>query len=210
MIAEATSVSGPSTAMKSRLGSAGASATMRREPGDGAGVSASGNACREPSATTTSVRSSSSRRRTSSCAAAMLPGRPKCEGTMPRTSSVPVRSAWTIANWSSASFLASVQTIRRRGGSTGECFNLFGDEVFADLFTDVGRRSVPPMIVAVVMVLQRIEGCSDREAVDRFSFDARWKYAAGGLAFDYPGFVHTVLVDMRDRLARSDRPDRIF
>jgi len=46
-----------------------------------------------------------------------------------------------------------------------ECFDLFGDEMFADLFTDVGRRSVPPMIVAVVMVLQRIEGCSDREAV---------------------------------------------
>jgi hypothetical protein len=36
-----------------------------------------------------------------------------------------------------------------------ECFTLFPDEVFADLFTDVGRRSVPPMIVAVVMVLQR-------------------------------------------------------
>jgi Transposase DDE domain/Transposase domain (DUF772) len=91
-----------------------------------------------------------------------------------------------------------------------ECFNLFPDEMFADLFTDVGRRSVPPMIVAVVMVLQRIEGLSDREAVDRFAFDARWKYAAGGLDFDYPGFVHTVLVDMRARLARSDRPDRIF
>jgi len=91
-----------------------------------------------------------------------------------------------------------------------ECFTLFPDEMFADLFTDVGRRSVPPMIVAVVMVLQRIEGCSDREAVDRFAFDARWKYAAGGLAFDYPGFVHTVLVDMRARLAASGRPDRIF
>lgn len=91
-----------------------------------------------------------------------------------------------------------------------ECFTLFSDEMFADLFTDVGRRSVPPMIVAVVMVLQRIEGCSDREAVDRFSFDARWKYAAGGLSFDYPGFAHTVLVDMRARLARSDRPERIF
>lgn len=36
-----------------------------------------------------------------------------------------------------------------------ECFTLFPDEMFADLFTDVGRRSVPPMIVAVVMVLQR-------------------------------------------------------
>ena len=91
-----------------------------------------------------------------------------------------------------------------------ECFILFPDEMFADLFDDVGRRSVPPMIVAVVMVLQRFEGCSDREAVDRFSFDARWKYAAGGLDFDYPGFVHTVLVDMRARLAGSARPDRIF
>jgi len=91
-----------------------------------------------------------------------------------------------------------------------ECFRLFPDELFADLFTDVGRRSVPPMIVAVVMVLQRIEGLSDREAVDRFAFDVRWKYAAGGLDFDFPGFVHTVLVDMRARLARSDRPDRIF
>ena len=93
---------------------------------------------------------------------------------------------------------------------TGSASSLFPDEMFADLFTDVGRRSVPPMIVAVVMVLQRIEGLSDREAVERFAFDARWKYAAGGLDFDYPGFVHTVLVDMRARLARSDRPDRIF
>ena len=91
-----------------------------------------------------------------------------------------------------------------------ECHRLFPDELFADLFTDVGRRSVPPMIVAVVMVLQRLEGCSDREAVDRFCFDARWKYAAGGLDFDYPGFVHTVLVDMRARLARSQAPGRIF
>jgi hypothetical protein len=91
-----------------------------------------------------------------------------------------------------------------------ECFELFPDEMFADLFTDVGRRSVPPMIVAVVMVLQRLEGCSDREAVDRFAYDLRWKYAAGGLDFDYPGFVHTVLVDMRARLAASEKPDRVF
>src|SRR3954451_8701765 len=82
--------------------------------------------------------------------------------------------------------------------------------MFADLFTDVGRRSVPPMIVAVVMVLQRFEGLSDRDGVERFAVDARWKNAAGGLDFDYPRFVHTVLVDMRARLARSVRPNRIF
>jgi hypothetical protein len=87
---------------------------------------------------------------------------------------------------------------------------LFPDDAFADLFRDVGRHSVPPRIVAVVMVLQRLDGLSDRDAVDRFTFDARWKYAAGSLQFSYPGFVHTVLVDMRARLSRSARPRRIF
>lgn len=91
-----------------------------------------------------------------------------------------------------------------------ECVNLFPDGLFADLFTDIGRRSVPPMVVAVVMVLQRFEGLSDREAVERFAFDLRWKFAAGGLDYDYPSFVHTVLVEMRARLARSERPRRIF
>jgi len=91
-----------------------------------------------------------------------------------------------------------------------ECHRLFPDEMFADLFTSVGRRSVPPRIVSVVMVLQRLGGLSDREAVEHFAFDLRWKYAAGGLDFDYPSFAHTVLVDMRARLAASDHPDRIF
>jgi hypothetical protein len=91
-----------------------------------------------------------------------------------------------------------------------ECHVLFPDELFADVFTSTGRRSVPPRIVAVVMVLQRLFGLSDREAVEAFEFDARWKYACGGLDFDYPGFVHTVLVDMRARLDRSERPRRIF
>ena len=52
-----------------------------------------------------------------------------------------------------------------------ECVPLFADVLFADLFADVGRRIVPPRIVAAVMVLQRLEGLSDREAVEGFSFD---------------------------------------
>jgi hypothetical protein len=81
------------------------------------------------------------------------------------------------------------------------------------LFSGKGRRSVPPSVVAVVMVLQRLEGLSDREAVDRFTFDARWRYAAGAGGWDgqrRTSFAHTVLVDMRERLRRSDRPDRVF
>ena len=65
---------------------------------------------------------------------------------------------------------------------------------------------MPPRIVAVVMVLQRYTGMSDREAADAFAFDARWKYAAGALDFDHPSFVHTVLGDMRERLRRTDSP----
>ena len=86
---------------------------------------------------------------------------------------------------------------------------LFPDESFADLFAEVGRDSVAPQIVATVLVLQRVEGLSDREAVDRFAYDLRWKYAAG-VDLDYPSFVHTVLVNMRARLRASKRPDRVF
>jgi len=90
---------------------------------------------------------------------------------------------------------------------------LFGDELFADLFSEQGRRSVPPSVVATVMVLQRLEGLSDREAVERYTFDARWRYGCGVGGYDRGGwgrFAHTVLVDLRERLRRSDRPDRVF
>ena len=46
-----------------------------------------------------------------------------------------------------------------------DAHRLFPDDAFADLLTTVGRRSIPPRIVAVVMVLQRLHGLSDREAV---------------------------------------------
>jgi Transposase DDE domain/Transposase domain (DUF772) len=90
---------------------------------------------------------------------------------------------------------------------------LFPDEMFADLFSERGRRSVPPSVVATVMVLQRLDGLSDREAVDRYAFDARWRYAAGVGGYGaggWAGFAHTVLVEMRARLRASARPDRIF
>ena len=49
--------------------------------------------------------------------------------------------------------------------------------------------------------------------VDRFAFDARWRYAAGVGGYDGDGwatFAHTVLVDMRARLAASKDPRRLF
>jgi hypothetical protein len=88
---------------------------------------------------------------------------------------------------------------------------LFPDEVFADLYAPrMGRPSVPPRIVATVMVLQKLFGLSDRDAVDAFAFDARWKWAAGNLDYDYPGFAHTVLVSTRARLRDAGDENRIF
>jgi hypothetical protein len=91
---------------------------------------------------------------------------------------------------------------------------LFPPELFADLFRATGRRSVPPSILAVVMVLQRLEGLSDREAADRFAFDVRWRYAAGVAdavaGEETASFASTVVVDFRARLRASADPDRIF
>ena len=103
---------------------------------------------------------------------------------------------------------SSIYAVLHREGD-----RLFPDEMFADLFSETGRRSVPPSVVATVMVLQRLEGLSDREAVERYSFDTRWRYAAGVGSYDCGGwasFAHTVLVDFRARLAGSADPRRIF
>ena len=87
---------------------------------------------------------------------------------------------------------------------------LFGDDYFADLFTDSvkGRPTIPARVVATVMLLQAHEGLSDREAVEHLSFDLRWK-AAAGLPIDAEAFHPTVLVGMRNRLRASDRPRRL-
>jgi len=87
---------------------------------------------------------------------------------------------------------------------------LFPDELFADLFpSGRGRPSVPADVIATVMVLQSLEGLSDREAAQAVRTDIRWKVAAG-LALDDEGFHPTVLTLWRNKLRASDRPQRIF
>ena len=59
------------------------------------------------------------------------------------------------------------------------------------------------------MVLQALEGRSDREAIDALRTDLRWKVAAG-LALDHEGFHPTVLTLWRNKLRASESPERIF
>jgi len=87
---------------------------------------------------------------------------------------------------------------------------LFPAEMFTDLFpSGRGRPSVPPDVVAAVLVLQALHGLSDRETVEAVAFDLRWK-AAVGLPVTAAGFHPTTLTVWRRRLAASAHPDRIF
>ena len=87
---------------------------------------------------------------------------------------------------------------------------LFPDEMFADLFSSGrGRPSVPAGVIATVLVLQSLEGLSDRDALQALRTDLRWKVAAG-LTLDDEGFHPTVLTLWRNKLRQSERPERIF
>ena len=87
---------------------------------------------------------------------------------------------------------------------------LFPDDLFADLFASGrGRPSVPADVIATVMVLQALEGKSDREACRALERDIAWK-AAAGLALTDEAFHPTVLTLWRNKLRASKDPQRIF
>jgi IS5 family transposase len=87
---------------------------------------------------------------------------------------------------------------------------LFPDELFGDLFpSGRGRPSIPANVVATVMVLQALEGLSDRDAARALQDRISWKVAAG-LALTDEGFDYSVLTYWRTRLRASNQPERIF
>lgn len=104
--------------------------------------------------------------------------------------------------------LVADESIHRKLAVLGD--KLFTDEDFADLYhASTGRRSVPPSLLAKVMLLQSLEGTSDRETLDRVRCDLRWKVALG-LPLQDEGFHPTVLTYFRERLRNSANPRRIF
>jgi len=87
---------------------------------------------------------------------------------------------------------------------------LFPPELFADRARQGGGHpSVPAEVVATVLVLQALEGLSDREAIGALRRDLAWKVACG-LRLDDEGLHPTVLVSWRNRLRAWPRPRRIF
>jgi transposase len=77
---------------------------------------------------------------------------------------------------------------------------LYDDQRFADLYPPQGRPvEVAPWRLALVRVMQDIEGLTDRQAADAVRRCMDWKYALS-LTLTDPGFDFTVLQDCRWRL----------
>jgi transposase len=74
------------------------------------------------------------------------------------------------------------------------------DEDFADCYSEgTGRPSIPPSLLAKLLLLQFREGVSDERAMECVRLHLGWKVALG-LAIDHRGFHPTTLVKFRARL----------
>ncbi len=74
------------------------------------------------------------------------------------------------------------------------------DEDFAECYSSgMGRPSIPPSLLAKVMLLQQRTGVSDEQAMECVAWDLRWKVALG-LPVDHQGWHPTSLTKHRARL----------
>jgi hypothetical protein len=87
---------------------------------------------------------------------------------------------------------------------------LFQDEEFGELYCpDNGRDSVPPGLLAIVLLLQTHDKVSDDEAKQRADFDIRWKVALG-IGVEERPFAKSMLQLFRAHLILHDKARAVF
>ena len=87
---------------------------------------------------------------------------------------------------------------------------LFRDAEFAGFYCpDNGRRSVPPSLLAVGLLLQTPDRVSDEEAKQRADFDRRWKVALG-IEIEARPFAKSTLQLFRAQLVIHGEAQSIF
>src|SRR5919109_2981402 len=87
---------------------------------------------------------------------------------------------------------------------------LYTDQLFADLYPPEGRPvEVAPWRLALVVVMQYMEGLTDRQAADAVRRCMDWKYALS-LDLHDPGFDFTLLHDCRQRLLTHTAAQRLL
>lgn len=87
---------------------------------------------------------------------------------------------------------------------------IFRDEDFADLYCrNFGRKSVPPSLLAIALLLQSYDRVSDEEVVNRSTFDLRWSVALGTEPCEQP-FAKSTFQLFRAKLILNERAQDIF
>ena len=87
---------------------------------------------------------------------------------------------------------------------------IVGDEDFADCYSERhGRPSIPPSLLAKVMLLAYRDGLSDERAMEAVRFDLRWRIGLD-LPVDHPGFHFTSLVRFRAGLLLDGKERLVF
>ena len=76
---------------------------------------------------------------------------------------------------------------------------IYEDAAFTPLFAERGQPAAAPWRLALVTILQDVEGLSDRQAADAVRSRIDWKYALN-LELTDPGFDFTILCEFRGRL----------
>src|SRR3989449_9334355 len=84
------------------------------------------------------------------------------------------------------------------------------DDDFAECYSEGrGRPSIPPSVLAKILLLAYRCGLSDRQAMEAVRFDLRWKVALA-LPLDHEGFHPTSLVKFRARLLLHGKERVVF
>src|SRR6266702_8897849 len=86
---------------------------------------------------------------------------------------------------------------------------IYSDEGFVHLFPTRGRAAEAPWRLALVTVLQAIEGLTDRQAAEAVRTRIDWLYALA-LPLDDPGFDYSILSDFRQRLLSAQAQDLLL
>jgi transposase len=86
---------------------------------------------------------------------------------------------------------------------------IYEDRQFAALYPKVGQPAHAPWRLALICILQFLEGLSDRQAADAVRGRIDWKYLLGLDLID-PGFDHTVLSEFRIRLVSKQSEHLLF
>ena len=86
---------------------------------------------------------------------------------------------------------------------------IFSDDMFADLFPKVGQPAEAPWRLALVLIVQHVEGLSDREVADAVRDRITLRYLLG-LDYDDPGFNFSILSRFRQRLTKANAEHRLL